>query len=171
MKPGVPAFFDIAVELFVSSMKAAWPDISLVTRKRLRCQRLRNAPNSIRRGMIPAWPQTISNLLCFNLRTTLQMKRIACLLAFLTCWAQFDDLLLPCSSYAQSAPIPGDDDEYIPSKRQEQETRSASLQRPGLVSLRRLPAVFALVCRGRLSEPTSATPLAAPLYLFMSLQR
>jgi hypothetical protein len=99
------------------------------------------------------------------------MKRIAGLLIVLTCWAQFDDVLLPRAPDAQSAPLPDDDDEYIPSTSQDQETRSAGRQRPVLVYLKPQPGVFALVRSGVPSAPTLTTPLAPPpLYVFMSLQ-
>jgi hypothetical protein len=107
-----------------------------------------------------------------NLRTTLQMKRIVYLLVFLACWSQFDDVLLPLAPGAQSAPVPDDDDEYIPSNSRDQETRLACRQRPGLVHQKPQPVVFALVPSGVTSEPTLTTQLAPhPLYVFMSLQR
>ena len=100
------------------------------------------------------------------------MKRIAFLLVFLTCWGQVDDVLLPCVSDAQSAPIPDDDDEYIPSNSQDQEIRSVGRQRPGLVHAKSHPGGFALVRSGGPSAPALTTPLAPrPLYVFMSLQR
>ena len=100
------------------------------------------------------------------------MKRIACLLVFLTCWAQFDDVLLPLALGAQSAPVPDDDDEYIPSNSREQETRSVGRQRLGLVCLKPQPCIFASVRSGFPSEPTPTTPFAPPpLYVFMCLQR
>jgi len=100
------------------------------------------------------------------------MKRIAWLLVFLTCWAQFDDVLLPLVPGAQSAPIPEDDDEYVPSNSQGQETRAAGRRPPGFVHVKPQPGAFALVHSRVPSEPTLTRPLAPPpLYVFMSLQR
>ncbi|HEY7308925.1 MAG TPA: hypothetical protein VH643_06100 [Gemmataceae bacterium] len=100
------------------------------------------------------------------------MKQAAYLLVFLTCGAQLDDVPLPWDIDAQSAPLPDDDDEYIPSNSQDQETRSVGRQRPGVIHLNPRPGVFGLVSSGVPSELTRSTPLAPPpLYVFMSLQR
>src|SRR5262249_42313410 len=100
-----------------------------------------------------------------------KMKRNAYFLVLLTFWAQFDDALMPPSAAVQSAPVPGDDDEYVPSG-SEQQHRSLSPHRQGkAVGVQSRGADGFLVARGTYCPGDRATALLPrPLYVFMSLQ-
>jgi hypothetical protein len=103
---------------------------------------------------------------------TLQMKRNAYLLVFLTFWSQFDDALLTVASAFQSAPLQSydDDDECLPLKRLAEQEQFAPRRQPQVVSVK--PQAAECCFAGRCSfEGKLITPFPAPLlYIFMSLQ-
>ena len=97
------------------------------------------------------------------------MKRVACILICLTMWAQLDDVLLPFTPVLQATSLPGDDDEYLPAKRQAREQRSASHQLQLFSGVKPRAAVPRL--REDVSSPSKLTAHLSPsLYVFMSLQ-
>jgi hypothetical protein len=102
------------------------------------------------------------------------MRRNAYILAFLTFWVQFDDLLLAALSTAgQSAPLPGSNEEegFLPPKRQARPQQSSLRRQPKTARPKAQAAVPNLVGKCLPSKWNLATPFAPPpLYVFMSLQ-
>jgi hypothetical protein len=99
------------------------------------------------------------------------MKRNVYFLIFLSIWAQIDDILLTPASAYQSAPFPGDDDEYLPLKRQDHQQEFAPGRQPQSESVRFQTADLSFVEKNAPSDWNLTTPFApASLYVFMSLQ-
>jgi hypothetical protein len=103
---------------------------------------------------------------------TLQMKRKAYLLVFLTFWSQFDDALLTVASAFQSAPLQSndDDDECLPLKRLAEQEQFAPRRQPQAVSVKPQAAEFSFAGRCVSFERQLITRFPALLYIFMSLQ-
>jgi hypothetical protein len=98
------------------------------------------------------------------------MKLNAYLLVFLTFWAQFDDLLLTPVFAVQSAPLPTDDDEYLPTELREQREHINNLR--GRVSVGMKPQIehIPIAQRDVPSQSNIRTPSGPCLYVLMSLQ-
>jgi hypothetical protein len=97
------------------------------------------------------------------------MKRVACILICVTLWAQFDDVLLPVTPVLQATSLPGDEDEYLPAKRQAREQCPASRRLQLFSGVKPRAAVPHL--RKDVSSPSKLTAHSSPsLYVFMSLQ-
>src|SRR5689334_4120359 len=95
----------------------------------------------------------------------LRMKQVVYTLIFLACWAEFDDVLLPCVPALQSTPLTAADDEYVPAKRQVREQRSES-HRPLLFGgLKSQTADFASLRNGVPPPSKLAAPCPPSLYV------
>jgi hypothetical protein len=98
----------------------------------------------------------------------LQMKRLGYFLFLLLIWAQVDDFWAS-APVLPSAPLAGDDDEYLPAQRRLQQKESSSNQMPICAAIKAQTADFPPIRRP--SEWNLTTPSAPPcLYVFMSLQ-
>jgi len=99
------------------------------------------------------------------------MKRITYFLISVTLWAQFDDVLLAPASTILSAPLASDDDDYVSSVDQEEQSWLASMGQRQSVGVPPQGVDLFHVGTSLRSECKSATPFAPPpIYVFMSLQ-
>jgi hypothetical protein len=101
------------------------------------------------------------------------MQKAAYLLIFLVVWGQFDDVLLVPFLCAQSTPLAGDDDEYVPVQREQGRAWAPGRQKSVLECLKPKTADLCSIPTRRDFPPgsKSAGPIdPSPLYLLMSLQ-
>jgi hypothetical protein len=100
-----------------------------------------------------------------------RMRGITYFLILATVWAQFDDVLLAPASALLSAPLADDDDEYVSSCSQEQQSWLVSLGQQQPVSATAQLVAGLRVGTSLRSECRWPAPLALPpIYLFISLQ-
>jgi hypothetical protein len=100
-----------------------------------------------------------------------KMRRITHFLIFATLWSQFDDVLLAPASAILSAPLASDDDDYVSSVGQEEQSWLASMGQRQSVGVTPQGVDLLHVRTSLRSECKLATPFAPPpMYVFMSLQ-
>jgi len=89
---------------------------------------------------------------------------------FLLIWAQVDDFWA-AARVLPSAPLAGDDDEYLPAQRRPQQQECSPHQKPVFVGLKPQTADLPLVRKGVPAEWNLTTPFTPPpLNVLMSLQ-
>src|SRR5262249_21911312 len=133
------------------------------------CLPIDNALNCDKNVMVG----TASERCCQGRRTTMRMPAATCCLIFLTFWAQFDDVLLPCSILLPSSPFASEDDQYLSVKREQGSEHAAKGKKAVSDGLKPKTTGFftRATTSGTRPEWQSARALRPPpLYVFMSLQ-